>query len=71
MLATDAETLLTHYANEDDYWEIVNKQLTSLLMKKYPALLSITSELKADPTKLNPYLRSTRVTRKRSNGKRM
>jgi hypothetical protein len=70
-LAKDVETLLTNYPNEDDYWEIVNKQLTSSLMKKYPALLSLTSDIKADPTKLDPYLRSTRVTRERSNRKRM
>src|SRR4051812_39443313 len=27
-LAKDVETLLTNYPNKDDYWEIVNKQVT-------------------------------------------
>lgn len=64
-LAKDVETLLSNYPNEDDYWEIVNKQLTSLLLKKYPALMSVTSELKVDPSPLVPYIRSSRVTRER------
>ena len=75
LLAKDVETFLTNYPNESDYWEIVNKQLTSLLMKKYPAIMSITSEVKADPTRLDPYTRSSRVTRERpsvrSNQKRL
>jgi hypothetical protein len=62
-LAKDIETALTKYPNEDDYWEIVNKNLTALLLKKYPALSSITIELKADPSSLIPYTRSSRVTR--------
>jgi len=65
LLAKDIETLLTNYPNETDYWEIVNKQLTSLLMKKYPAIMSITCELKVDPSRLDPYSRSSRVTRER------
>lgn len=64
-LAKDVETLLTNYPNENDYWEIVNKQITSLLLKKYPSLTSITCELKVDPSRLVPYTRSSRVTRER------
>ena len=64
-LAKDVETLLTNYPNEDDYWEIVNKQLTALLLKKYAGLMSVTSELKVDPSPLVPYARSSRVTRQR------
>jgi len=64
-LAKDVETLLTNYPNEDDYWEIVNKQVTSLLLKKYPALTSVTCELKVDPSRNVPYTRSTRATRER------
>jgi len=74
-LAKDVETLLNSYPNEDDYWEIVNKQITSLLLKKYPGLTSVTCELKVDPSSLIPYTRSSRVTRERatinSNRKRM
>lgn len=64
-LAKDVETLLNNYPNEDDYWEIVNKQVTALLLKKYPALASVTCELKVDPTRNVPYTRSSRVTRER------
>jgi len=65
LLAKDVEKFLTNYPNEVDYWEIVNKQLTLFLLKKYPAISSITSEVTADPTRLDPYVRSSRVTRKR------
>jgi len=64
-LAKDVETLLTNYPNENDYWEIVNKQITSLLLGKYPSLTSVTCELKVDPSPLVPYTRSSRVTRTR------
>lgn len=64
-LAKDIETLLSNYPNEDDYWEIVNKQITALLLKKYPGIASVTSEIKVDPTSVVPYTRSSRVTRER------
>ena len=64
-LAKDVETLLTNYPNENDYWEIVNKNISSLLLKKYPSLSRITCELKVDPSPLIPYIRSSRVTRER------
>lgn len=74
-LAKDVETLLTDYPNEDDYWEIVNKEITALLLKKYPAITTITCELKVDPSRLVSYTRSSRVTRERppvrSNRKRL
>ena len=66
-LAKDVETLLSNYPNKTDYWEIVNKQITSLLLKKYPAVSSLTCELKVEPSQLVPYSRSSRVTRERSN----
>jgi hypothetical protein len=68
-LAKDVETLLGNYPNKDDYWEIVNKQITSLLLNKYPALTSVTVELKVDPSSLIPYARSSRVTRERGPNK--
>lgn len=64
-LAKEVETLLSNYPNEDDYWEIVNKQITSLLITKYRALASVACELKVDPSPLVPYTRSSRVTRER------
>jgi hypothetical protein len=65
-LAKDVETLLSNYPNKDDYWEIVNKQITSLLLNKYPGITSVTCELKVDPSSLIPYTRSSRVTRERA-----
>lgn len=68
-LAKDVETLLSNYPNKTDYWEIVNKQVTALLMKKYPALTSLTCEIRVDPSGLVPYTRSSRVTRERAKRK--
>jgi len=65
-LAKDVETFLTSYPNEDDYWEIVNKQITALLLKKYAGIVSVTCEIKVDPSNVVPYTRSSRVTRERS-----
>lgn len=65
-LAKDAETFLTNYPNEDDYWEIVNKQITALLLKKYSGVAAVTCEIKVDPTSVVPYTRTSRVKRERS-----
>jgi hypothetical protein len=67
LLAKDVEAFLTNYPNEDDYWEIVNKQVTSMLLRKYRALASLTCEFKVDPSPLVPYTRFSRVTRTRPN----
>ena len=64
-LATDVETLLKNYPNKEDYWEIVNKRVTSMLLTKYPAITSITSEFEVAPSRLVPYSRSSLVTRSR------
>jgi hypothetical protein len=64
-LAKDVETLLGNYPNKTGYWEIVNKQITSLLMKKYPALASVTCEMTVDPSRQVPYTRLSRATRNR------
>ncbi|HEU4712471.1 MAG TPA: hypothetical protein VFS76_12945 [Pyrinomonadaceae bacterium] len=64
-LAKDIETFLTDYPNDDDYWEIVNKQITSMLLKKYAGLASITSEIRVDPSPQVAYTRTSRVTRRR------
>lgn len=69
-LAKDVETLLSNYPNEDDYWEIVNRQITALLLKKYAGIVSVTCEIKVDPTSEVPYTRSSRVTRERSSSRK-
>jgi hypothetical protein len=68
-LAKDVESLLGNYPNKEDYWEIVNKQITSVLLSKYPGIVSVTSDLKVDPSSLIPYTRSSRVTRERATSK--
>src|SRR6185295_11117134 len=65
-LAKDVETFLNSYPNEDDYWEIVNKQITALLLKKYKGIVAVTCEIRVDPSSVVPYTRSSRVTRERS-----
>ena len=65
-LAKDIETLLASYPNEDDYWEIVNKEITALLLKKYSGVAGVTCEIRVDPTSVVPYTRSSRVKRERS-----
>ena len=65
-LAKDVETLLANYPNKADYWEIVNKRITLMLLDKYSGITSVTCDLKVDPTSLVPYTRSSRVTRDRT-----
>lgn len=68
-LAKDVESLLANYPNKDDYWEIVNKQITLTLLNKYAGIASVTCDLKVDPSSLVPYTRSSRVTRERVTSK--
>lgn len=61
----DIENYLTGYPNETDYWEIVNKRLTLMVLTKYPAVSSITAEIAVSPSGREPYERSSTVTRNR------
>ena len=65
LIARDIETLLTNYPNEEDYWEILNKKITLMVLEKYPAIAKISSELQVSPSPKNLYLRSSIVTRDR------
>jgi hypothetical protein len=65
-LAKDIETFLTGYPNESTYWEIVNKELTQMVLAKYPALLSITCEIAVAPSQRHPFNRASIVTRQRN-----
>jgi len=69
-LAKDVETLLSNYPNKDDYWEIVNKQITSLLLNKYSGITKVSCVIKVDPSTLIPYMRSSHVTRERATNRR-
>jgi hypothetical protein len=69
-LLKDVEEFLRKYPNKDDYWEVLNKKLTLMLMKKYRVLTSLTSEIVISPSSSDPYLRSSIVTRKRTGMRR-
>ena len=64
-LAKDVENFITNYPNETDYWEIVNKKLTQMLMDKYPVLSSVNSRIQISPQKDIPYTRTSTTTRMR------
>jgi len=66
VIVKDIEDFLNNYPNKVDYWEILNKNLTLTVLKKYPMLSSITSEIQVSPSQLIPYLRSSIVTRYQS-----
>jgi len=65
LIARDIETLLTNYSNEEDYWEIVNKKITLMVLEKNPAIAKITCQMQVSPSPKDPYLRSSIVTRDR------
>jgi hypothetical protein len=62
----DIEGFLSNYPNKVDYWEILNKKLTLLVLRKYPMIENITSEIQVSPSEKVSYLRSSIVTRSRS-----
>ncbi len=66
VIVKDIEDFLNNYPNKVDYWEILNKNLTFIVLKKYPMLSSITSEIQVSPSQVVPYLRSSIVTRYQS-----
>jgi hypothetical protein len=65
VVAKDVEILLTNYPNDDDYWEILNNKITSMVLEKYPAIAKITSQMQVSPSPKNHYVRSSIVTRER------
>ena len=66
LIAKDIETLLASYPNEEDYWEILNKKITLMVLEKYPAIAKITCQMQVSPSPKDPYLRSSIVTRDRT-----
>ena len=65
LVLKDIQNFLTNYPDEEAYWEILNKELTLMVLQKYPMLSSITSEMQVSPSAMIPFLRSTTVTRQR------
>jgi hypothetical protein len=70
MIARDVETYVSKYPNKTDYWEVVNKKLTRLVMDKYPAISRVISEIEVSASPLVPYVRVSTVTclRRKSRG---
>lgn len=66
VVAKDIETLLGNYPNKTDYWEILNKRITIMVLEKYPAIVEITSEVQVSPSPKNHYIRSSIVTHDRT-----
>jgi hypothetical protein len=65
VVAGDIERLLANYPNKTDYWEIVNKRITLLVLEKYPAIAEVTSEIQVSPSAKVRYVRSSIMTRDR------
>jgi hypothetical protein len=65
-LMRDVRGFLTGYPNEADYWEIVNKKLTRMLLERYPSLAEVTSTIEVSPTPSLPHVRASTVTRARA-----
>lgn len=65
-LRKDVDAFLREYPNESTFWEIVNKQLTAMILHKYPALASITCEIQVTPSPKYSFTRGSIVTRHRT-----
>jgi len=57
------DKFLTNYANETDFWEIVNKNLTQNILNENPALAAIDININVLPSQSLPYNRTSKVTR--------
>ncbi len=62
-LRKGVEKFLTEYPNETTFWEILNKEVTSMLIEKYPMLASVTCEIQVTPSSKYPFTRGSVVTR--------
>lgn len=56
---------LRTYPNEDDYWEIINRELTKTILQHYSELSSVAITLEVLPTERLPYTRASIVTQNR------
>ena len=64
-LAKACEEFLRTYPNNTDFWEILNLKLTARLLRDFPALASITIEIRVAADDHDPYFRASTVTRTR------
>jgi hypothetical protein len=61
----DVDLFLTEYPGEMTFWEIVNKQLTAMVLKKYPVLSAVTCKIQVTPSVKYTFTRGSIVTRHR------
>jgi hypothetical protein len=66
LIARDIETLLRHYPNRTDYWEVMNKKLTLAVLTKYPQIACITIRMEVSPSDDDQYSRTSITTLNRS-----
>lgn len=66
----DVDTFLREYPNEMTFWEIVNKQLTAMVLAKYPAIASVTCEIQVTPSPQYQFTRGSIVTRHRAKARK-
>ena len=57
------DNFLTNYPNENDFWEIVNKNLTQNILNENPTLAAIDLNINVLPSQSLPYNRTSKVTR--------
>jgi len=64
-IRNDVDKFLTNYPDETTFWEIVNKEVTAMLLEKYPALASVTCEIQVTPSVKYQFTRGSIITRHR------
>ena len=60
------EDKLHNYPNHTDYWEVVNKRLADLVMRKFATLDRVAIAIEVSPTSNVPYSRSSFITADRT-----
>lgn len=58
-ITNEIKDFLTYYPNQEDYWEIVNKNLILFLSKLYPQQQQIQSTLSIEPDFAKPFNRKS------------
>jgi hypothetical protein len=61
----DLEQFMLNYPDKMQYWEILNKDATKMLLAKYPALATVTIKLQIFPNEQESFARTSTVTRSR------
>ncbi|HUR98323.1 MAG TPA: hypothetical protein VMZ26_09700 [Pyrinomonadaceae bacterium] len=66
LILNDIKMFLVNYQDEEAYWEVLNKAVTEMVLRRYPVIASITSEMQVSPSPMITYLRASTVTRQRA-----